>query len=94
MNVLEEGSAGLFYLTDTAVPGVFVAAPTPEEAREIAADARIALARPDVPVRLHSMHERDGGHRITIPEPDWMTPDQRGETIERLVRHLRAKFSN
>lgn len=85
---MEHGKAGLWYLTDPKFPGMFIAAVTPEEAVTVSVQAALALQGMDQPIDRHTLHEHATGALVTVPDPDWMTPDQRAETIKRLQRHL------
>ena len=87
---IELGEHGLFYLTDTDDPGVFIAANSESEARELATQAHKALVTgADIPG--HAMHDHSSGARITIPKPDGMNADQRRETIDRLTKHMHER---
>ena len=88
---IELGQHGLYYLTDTETPGVFIAAESATAASELAIMARLALpAGTNIPG--HIMHEHDNGARITVPDPHPMTKPQRSETIGRFTKHLRERM--
>ena len=90
--VIERGDHGLFYLIDREERGIFIAASTWQEATELAALARNALVsgRGDVP--KHVIHDHVSGTKITVPTPDWMTPEQRQESVARLQKHLKDRI--
>jgi hypothetical protein len=88
---IELGQHGLYYLTDTETPGVFIAATSATDASELAVLARRALpVGADIPG--HIMHDHDNGARITVPDPHPMTEKQRRETIGRFTKHLRERL--
>jgi hypothetical protein len=91
MNVLTQGDRGLWYLIDTENPGVFIAAPDPDQALSIADEARRCLPIAEDSVPLHTLHDHAGGGRVTVPDEAWMSPPQRVETISFLRKHLRER---
>jgi hypothetical protein len=91
-HIVEQGTHGLVYLTDATNAGIFIAAFNPESASALAALARSALLSGDQTVPMHMVHDHAHGARITVPEPEWMTPAQRRETVSRLRAHLTARL--
>lgn len=88
---IEHGRHGLYYLTDTEEPAIFIAAKSEPDAIGLAVMARRAIPEgADIPG--HRLHEHTGGGRVTIPEPEPMTKKQRKETIDRLTKHLRERM--
>lgn len=90
--VIECGAHQLYYATDPTTPGIFIAAPTEDLAKQLAEKARQCLPTGRNGVSMHIMHDHLSGSRITVPEPDWMSADQRKETIERLREHIQKRF--
>jgi hypothetical protein len=86
--VIVSGLHGLTYLTDRDEPGIFIAAGSVFDASRFYVLARAALAGCANLVPGHTLHDDERGLRITIPDPEPMTPEQRRETIERLEAHL------
>jgi hypothetical protein len=93
VETIEQGTAGLFYLTDSEERAIFIAATTDTDARDLGAQARLALRR-GLDVRGHTLHDYQRGGQIFIPDPKDMTRDQRQETIDRMKNHLIARFNN
>jgi hypothetical protein len=91
MNVLTQGDSGLWFLIDTEHPGVFIAAPDPDQALSIADAARRCLPIAEDGVPLHTLHDHAAGARVTVPDPHWMTPAQMTETYRYLRNHLRER---
>lgn len=91
METIEQGAAGLFYVTDSEERAIFIAATTEAEARDLAAQARLALSR-GLDVRHHKLHDYDRGGKLYIPDPIFMTPEQRQESITRMTKHLMERF--
>lgn len=89
---IERGTHGLIYLTDPADAAIFLAAPDVERAEALIDIARRALATGDQTLPMHVIHDHIAGARITVPSPEWMTPEQRNETIQRLQTHIRMRL--
>jgi hypothetical protein len=90
--IIQQGTAGLFYLTDPDERAIFIAASSEEEAKNLAAQARLALQR-GLNVHGHTLHDYERGGKVFIPDPIDMTPEQRQETIDRMKHHLVTHFS-
>jgi hypothetical protein len=93
VETIEQGTAGLFYLTDSEERTIFIAAASETDARDLGAQALLAMRR-GLNVRGHTLHDYQRGGRIFIPNPANMTRDQRQETIDRMKNHLIARFNN
>ena len=91
VETIELGLHGLYYLTDSDDPGVFIAAGSEGSARELAALARQALEDGTTAVPGHVLNDHASGAKITIPDPNGMTPSQRAEVIDRLTTHMHAR---
>jgi hypothetical protein len=89
---IEQGAAGLFYLTDSDERAIFIAAPTEDAAKALAAQARLAIPA-GLSIHGHTLHDREGGGKLLVPDPINMTPEQRKESIDRMTAHLRQHFS-
>lgn len=92
METIEHGASGLFYVTDSEERAIFIAAPTEAEARNLVAQARLALLR-GLNIHNHTLHDYKRGGRLYIPDPIAMTPEQRQETITRMTKHLMERFN-
>lgn len=88
---IKKGESGLFYLTDSADRSIFIAAPSPFEAREFAKIARAVLRRGGV-IPNHTLHDHVNGGQVVVPNPEDMTSEQCIETVLLLQRHLMMKF--
>lgn len=88
---IHQGEHGLFYLTDSAERGIFIASASPEDAHDIATIARVALHRGGS-IPNHTVHDHVNGGQVVVPDPDDMTPEQCLETVLLLQRHLMVKF--
>jgi len=90
---IEQGTAGLFYLTDSDERAIFIAAKTEQDAKNLAAQARLALRR-GIGVHGHTLHDYARGGRLLVPDPKDMTPAQRQESIDRMKEHLVKYFTD
>lgn len=88
---IEQGASGLFYLTDTDERAIFIAAPTEDEAKNLGAQARLALPR-GISIHGHTLHDYERGGKVFVPDPKDMTPEQRQECIDRMKEHLATRF--
>lgn len=89
MEQIEQGIAGLFYLTDSENRTIFLAATSEQEAKQWA-----ILARQGRDIPRHTLHDYQRGGQLLIPDPKGMTPEQRQETIDRMQDHLRERFAS
>lgn len=89
---IEQGAAGLFYLTDSDERTIFIVAGSAEDAKSLAAQARLAIPR-GLNVHGHTLHDYERGGKILVPDPVDMTPEQRQETVDRMKTHLANRFS-
>jgi len=92
VETIEQGKAGLFYLTDSDDRAMFIAAPSEQQAKSLAAQGRLALAR-GISIHGHTLHNYGRGGRLFVPDPQGMTPEQRQETIDRMKEHLIKHFN-
>ena len=90
--IIEKGTNGLFYLTDSEERALFITAKSEQEARGLASQARLALTR-GISIHGHTLHNYPRGGRVFVPDPQGMTPEQRQETIDRMKIHLVQHFN-
>ena len=89
---IEQGAAGLFYVTDTSERAIFIAAATEQEARDLGRQGRLALAR-GLDIHGHTLLPYHDG-KVFTPDPKGMSEPQRLETIQRMTQHLKTYFSH
>ena len=91
--MVETGRQGLLYLTDGTCAGLFVAAAGWDVLARVEREARACLARQGAgDVFGHIVMVHQSGALMTAPEPEWMTPAQRDETVQRMTRHIRTRL--
>lgn len=87
----ERGECGLVYATDPDESAVFVAAPDHRIAIQCVEQVKRALLTGNN-IELHILHDHENGKKVSVPTPEWMTGEQRNETVERMQRHLRERM--
>ena len=92
VETIERGKTGLYYLTDSDDRTIFIAAPSEQQAKALAVQARLALVR-GISIHGHTLQEYTRGGRVFVPDPKDMNPEQRQETIDRMKEHLVQYFN-